>query len=94
MSTLLSAGQLPPNRHDDLDNYGIDEFDDPFASPSPPSSPKKRKEPASQGLGIDEEVSVQKRARVPNVKLDEERCAPSFPISLPILSSHLEPHVH
>ncbi|GAB0137301.1 hypothetical protein EsDP_00005573 [Epichloe bromicola] len=73
MSTLLSAGQLPPNRHDDLDNYGIDEFDDPFASPSPPSSPKKRKEPASQGLGIDEEVSVQKRARVPNVKLDEER---------------------
>ncbi|KAG5970858.1 hypothetical protein E4U55_001428, partial [Claviceps digitariae] len=72
MSTLLSAGQLPPNRHDDLDNYGIDDFDDPFATPSPPSSPKKRKEPSSQGLGIDQEVSVQKRARVPRVKLDDE----------------------
>lgn len=71
MSILLSAGQLPPNRHDDLDNYDLS--DDPFASPSPPSSAKKRKEPASQGLGIDEEVSVQKRARPPAVKLDEER---------------------
>ncbi|KAG5948005.1 hypothetical protein E4U53_006346 [Claviceps sorghi] len=73
MSTLLSAGQLPPNRHDDLENYGIGDFDDPFATPSPPSSPKKRKEPSSQGLGIDQEVSVQKRARIPRVKLDEER---------------------
>ncbi|KAG5995110.1 hypothetical protein E4U54_002930 [Claviceps lovelessii] len=73
MSTLLSAGQLPPHRHDDLENYGLDDFDDPFATPSPPSSPKKRKEPSSQGLGIDEEVSVQRRARVPRVKLDDER---------------------
>ncbi|OAA35410.1 replication fork protection component Swi3 [Metarhizium rileyi] len=71
MSTLLSAGQLPPNRHDDLDNYDLS--DDPFASPSPPSSAKKRKELPSQGLGIDEEVSVEKRARVPAVKLDENR---------------------
>lgn len=72
MSTLLSAGQLPPNRHDDLDNYDLS--DDPFATPSPPPSlAKKRKEPPSQGLGIDEEVSVQKRPRVPAVKLDEER---------------------
>ncbi|KZZ88493.1 replication fork protection component Swi3 [Moelleriella libera RCEF 2490] len=77
MSTLLSAGHLPPNRHDDLDNYHVG--DDPFATPSPPSSPppKKRKEPASAsqggGLGIDEEVSVAKRARLPNVKLDEDR---------------------
>ncbi|GAO13584.1 hypothetical protein UVI_02015430 [Ustilaginoidea virens] len=70
MPTLLSAGQLPPNRHDDLENYDVD---DPFATPSPPSSPKKRKEPSSQGLGIDHEVSVQKRARPPNVKLDEDR---------------------
>lgn len=84
MSTLLSAGHLPPNRHDDLDNYDVGD-DDPFATPSPPSSPpppkKKRKEPASAsqgqggggGLGIDEEVSVAKRARLPNVKLDEDR---------------------
>ncbi|KAG6162663.1 hypothetical protein E4U26_005574 [Claviceps purpurea] len=73
MSNLLSAGQLPRNRHDDLENYGIDPFDDPFATPSPPSSPKKRKELASQGLGIDQEVSVPKRAREPRVKLDESR---------------------
>ncbi|KAG5943390.1 hypothetical protein E4U59_000434 [Claviceps monticola] len=73
MSNLLSAGQLPRNRHDDLENYGIDPFDDPFATPSPPSSPKKRKELASQGLGIDQEVSVPKRAREPTVKLDESR---------------------
>ncbi|KID74320.1 Chromosome segregation in meiosis protein 3 [Metarhizium brunneum] len=71
MSTLLSAGQLPPNRHDDLDNYDLS--DDPFASPSPSPRAKKRKEPPSQGLGIDEEVSVQKRARPPLVKLDEDR---------------------
>ncbi|KAL7928990.1 replication fork protection component Swi3 domain-containing protein [Trichoderma chlorosporum] len=59
---------------DDLDDYGLDDSDNPFASPTPPpeSSTKKRKEPDS-GLGIEEEVSVQKRVRVPNVKLDEER---------------------
>ncbi|TFA98994.1 Chromosome segregation in meiosis protein 3 [Trichoderma ghanense] len=57
---------------DDLDDYGLDDSDNPFASPPPESSTKKRKEPDS-GLGIEEEVSVQKRARVPNVKLDEER---------------------
>ncbi|KHO00466.1 replication fork protection component Swi3 [Metarhizium album ARSEF 1941] len=71
MSTLLSAGQLPPNRHDDLDKYDLS--DDPFASPSPPASSKKRKDAPSQDLGIDEEVSVQKRARPPAVKLDEDR---------------------
>ncbi|KAF4953680.1 hypothetical protein FSARC_12341 [Fusarium sarcochroum] len=56
-----------------LDNYDVGDLsDDPFASPPPESSTKKRKEPDS-GLGIDEEVDVKKRARVPNVKLDEER---------------------
>lgn len=82
MSTLLSAGQLPPNRHDDLDNYDLS--DDPFASPSPSPRAKKRKEPPSQGLGIDEEVSVQKRARPPLVKLDEDRyCILFVSIDLP-----------
>lgn len=68
------------SRHDDLDNYDIGDLsDDPFRSPSPEatttSKNKKRKEPPTtqSGLGIDEEVSVQKRARAPNVKLDEER---------------------
>ncbi|CEI61220.1 hypothetical protein FVEN_g6054 [Fusarium venenatum] len=56
-----------------LDNYDVaDLSDDPFASPPPEAFNKKRKEPDS-GLGIDEEVDVKKRARAPNVKLDEER---------------------
>ncbi|TLS22186.1 uncharacterized protein PpBr36_09985 [Pyricularia pennisetigena] len=64
-----------------LDNYLPDDEDffDPFASPtnSPTQSPKskaaaKRSEPDG-GLGIDKEVSVAKRARVPRVKLDETR---------------------
>ncbi|KAF7560051.1 hypothetical protein G7046_g4110 [Stylonectria norvegica] len=67
----MASGSTAP-RHDDLDNYDVnaDLSDDPFASP-PPESTKKRK--VDSGLGIDEEVSVQKRVRVPNVKLDEER---------------------
>jgi hypothetical protein len=73
MPSALVPDPKPTERHDDLDNYDVDDFfDDPFASPPPDASSKKRKEPES-GLGIDEEVSVQKRARVPNVKLDEER---------------------
>ena len=72
MASALTSGPATAARHDDLDNYDVDDFsDDPFASP-PPEESKKRKEPDS-GWGIDEEVSVQKRARVPNVKLDEER---------------------
>lgn len=63
-----------PSRHDDIDNYDAGDLsDDPFASPPPDSATKKRKANGDGGLGIDEEVSVQKRARVPNVKLDEER---------------------
>lgn len=73
MPSALSSGPASAERHDDLDNYDVDNFsDDPFGSPPPTASTKKRKEPES-GLGIDKEVSVQKRARVPNVKLDEER---------------------
>lgn len=62
-----------PTHHDGLDDYNVDDFsDDPFASPNPSPNSKKRKEPDSE-LGLDKEVSVQKRARVPNVKLDDER---------------------
>ncbi|PNY26570.1 Chromosome segregation in meiosis protein 3 [Tolypocladium capitatum] len=72
MPSAVASGH-PPSRHDGLDNYDVDDLsDDPFASPSPSSSAKKRKQPDS-GLGIDEEVSVQRRARVPGVKLDEVR---------------------
>ncbi len=56
-----------------IDNYYLDDdFDDPFASPERDNGKNnKRKEP--EGLGIDEEVSVAKRVRVPRVKLDESR---------------------
>ncbi|KAJ4865352.1 replication fork protection component swi3 domain-containing protein [Trichoderma breve] len=74
MPSAAKFGRLLEEHGDDLDDYGLDDSDNPFGSPTPPpeSSSKKRKEPDS-GLGIEEEVSVQKRVRVPNVKLDEER---------------------
>lgn len=73
-SAAASKPQI--SRHDDLDDYGVDgplfsDDDDPFASP-PPTKSKKRTE-ADAGLGIDEKVDVQKRVRVPKVKLDEQR---------------------
>ncbi|KAK2038020.1 replication fork protection component Swi3 [Colletotrichum somersetense] len=59
--------------HDDLDNYDVDDIDDPFQSPPPEakddSSKNKRKK--AEVLGLDEEVEVAKRVRVPRVKLDE-----------------------
>ncbi|KAK2007506.1 replication fork protection component Swi3 [Colletotrichum eremochloae] len=61
--------------HDDLDNYNADDFEDPFQSPLPDakdgSSTNKRKK--AEALGLDEEVEVAKRVRVPRVKLDEAR---------------------
>ncbi|KAL0937852.1 chromosome segregation in meiosis protein 3 [Colletotrichum truncatum] len=63
------------HEYDDLDNYAVDDFDDPFRSPPPPDardgSTNKRKK--TEVLGLDEEVEVAKRARVPRVKLDETR---------------------
>ncbi|KAL1856830.1 chromosome segregation in meiosis-related protein [Diaporthe australafricana] len=64
------------NSFDDLDNYFLegDVDDDPFASPKPEDNSRsnKRKEPGD-GLGLDEEVSVAKKARVPRIKLDQDR---------------------
>ncbi|KAG6355488.1 hypothetical protein INS49_003450 [Diaporthe citri] len=59
---------------DDLDNYFMDGDvdDDPFASPKPEDKWNKRKEPGD-GLGIDEEVSVAKKTRVPRIRLDQDR---------------------
>ncbi|KAF4119468.1 replication fork protection complex subunit Csm3/Swi3 [Geosmithia morbida] len=70
-----AASSKRPNqpRHDDIDNYDAGDLsDDPFLTPSPQAS-KKRKDGPQSGLGIDKEVSVQKRVRVPNIKLDEDR---------------------
>ncbi|TQN70946.1 Chromosome segregation in meiosis protein 3 [Colletotrichum shisoi] len=58
----------------DLDDYNVDDINDPFRSPPPEakdSSTNKRKK--AEALGLDEEVEVVKRARVPRVKLDEAR---------------------
>ncbi|KAI1086870.1 Swi3-domain-containing protein [Rostrohypoxylon terebratum] len=69
-----SAAARPVNN--DIDNYDVD--DDPFAesgNEAPPNTnnaqSKKRKD--TTGLGIDEAVAVQKKARAPIVKLDESR---------------------
>lgn len=69
---------------DSFDDFFLDgDLDDnPFASPKrDEAGSKKRKEP-DDGLGLDEEVAVTKKAREPRVKLDQERCAslnPRFP---------------
>ncbi|KAI8627102.1 Swi3-domain-containing protein [Xylariaceae sp. FL1651] len=61
-----------------IDNYDID--DDPFADSGDEGVPKNgsadttsKKRKDASGLGIDEEVSVSKKPRVPRVKLDETR---------------------
>lgn len=76
MPAKTSSKPSEPRRTaaEDIDSYLLDEdFDlgDPFRSPSPDAGKNKRKEP--EGLGIDEEVEVKKRAIVPRVKLDEAR---------------------
>ncbi len=73
----------PPPKRNALDDYYPDgeEFGDPFASPEPEAQRPKDKQP--EGLGIDEEVSVQKRVREPRVKLDESRSVPARPACPP-----------
>ncbi|GKT69777.1 chromosome segregation in meiosis protein 3 [Colletotrichum tofieldiae] len=62
-------------RFDDLDNYNVDDLDDPFQSPPPEAkdggSTNKRKK--AEALGLEEEIEVAKRVRAPRVKLDEAR---------------------
>ncbi|KAI5924542.1 replication fork protection component Swi3-domain-containing protein [Camillea tinctor] len=66
-----------PATNNDIHNYDID--DDPFADSGADeaqtsqnnSQSKKRKD--ASGLGIEEEVAVTKKPRVPRVKLDETR---------------------
>ncbi|KAK8070630.1 hypothetical protein PG997_010833 [Apiospora hydei] len=67
-----------PTVDDDLDNFDVDDFADPFADSGDEnakgkadSQSKKRKD--ASGLGIEEEVNVAKKQRVPNVKLDTPR---------------------
>ena len=56
----------------------IQDYDDPFRSPSPEARSNKRpraggEAEADDGLGINAEVDLKKRPRVPRVKLDEGR---------------------
>jgi len=71
MPSKTDSNAAKPAERDTFDSYFLEEFDDPFASPEPEPGKNKRKEP--EGLGIDEEVSVAKKARVPRIKLDEDR---------------------
>jgi replication fork protection complex subunit Csm3/Swi3 len=80
MASRLAARQPapPPRSLHELNNYDID--DDPFAESGDeaaqtngPSDTQSKKRKETSGLGIDEEVSVSKKPRVPRVKLDEAR---------------------
>lgn len=89
MSSTESAANKPNGSgNDDLDDlFGNDnELDHIFRDLSPPRAAPP---PAStlnlsrdSGLGIDEEVEVERKARAPRVKLDETR-------SLPLLLFHI-----
>ncbi|KAK8098805.1 uncharacterized protein PG998_012046 [Apiospora kogelbergensis] len=75
---MASTKANRPTVDDDLDNFDVDDFADPFADSGDENAkakgdtnPKKRKD--ASGLGIEEEVNVAKKQRVPNVKLDETR---------------------
>jgi replication fork protection complex subunit Csm3/Swi3 len=60
---------------DDLFDYNVG-FDEVFRDlePQKPASPKDTsRKGRSDGLGIDKEVEVVKKARAPRVKLDENR---------------------
>lgn len=73
---MASISSITVPEYDDLENYAVDDTDDPFRSPPPElqdgDTSKKRKK-AAAALGLDEAVEVAKRARVPRVKLDEAR---------------------
>jgi len=80
MASRLAARQPapPPRSLNELNNYDID--DDPFAESGDeaakkngPSETQSKKRKDASGLGIDEEVSISKKPRVPRVKLDEAR---------------------
>ncbi|ORY67591.1 replication fork protection component Swi3-domain-containing protein [Pseudomassariella vexata] len=60
----------------DIDNFDVDDFNDPFASDDDNTSNKaqsKKRDAEASGLGIDEAIAVHKKPRAPNVKLDEHR---------------------
>lgn len=77
-SKTASRAAPAPSRPIFEETFDFGDDDSVFGSPSREDNGKtggagtKRKGAAAE-LGIDEEVSVQKRARVPNVKLDDAK---------------------
>ncbi|KAK3331271.1 replication fork protection component Swi3-domain-containing protein [Apodospora peruviana] len=77
----MPAKTTAPSQNNDINDYLADwDDDDPFRSPSPQppagaaagaKNDKKRKE--ADSLGIDEQIDLKKKPRVPRVKLDETR---------------------
>lgn len=68
------------NELDDLFDYDFDDPNDPFSENyvAPGSKGKSDKEATEKskdgaGLGIDEEIEITKKPRVPRVKLDEHK---------------------
>ncbi|KAK4442560.1 replication fork protection component Swi3-domain-containing protein [Podospora aff. communis PSN243] len=73
-----TAASKGPEAEAFVEDYlaGFDDDEDPFASPVPATKSndangKKRK--GTDALGIDEEIDLKKKPRVPRVKLDEGR---------------------
>lgn len=85
MPPTKNAAPARPAVRDDLNDLFDDINDDPFREFSPPRPPatapvragagftNSRNNRSAAGLGIDEEVEITKKPRVPRVKLDETR---------------------
>ena len=73
----VASKNPPQRRHVALDDYDVEDSDDPFGSDTEPSSSKKRKtkpEAKPVGDGLDEiNLKKAKKVREPAVKLDEDR---------------------
>jgi replication fork protection complex subunit Csm3/Swi3 len=89
MSSAVSRPPLPTggpsaggDEFDDLNDYDIelDDPTDPFGNnyqvsqdKTAPKTSEREKGKGGDGLGLDEEVEVTRKARAPRVKLDEHR---------------------
>lgn len=71
-SAPRAGGTAPEDEFESM--FG--DFDDPFATELPayrPASPTSGQKRGADSLGLDQEVEVQKKARMPQPKLDEHR---------------------
>ena len=82
-ATEVSANRSKSGEADDLDRLfgNDDELDHIFRDLSPqrtaPTKANVSNLSRDVGLGIDEEIEVERKARAPRVKLDETRCVDS-----------------